>query len=289
MLVRIVRMTFEPRYVSAFLVLFHESAPRIRQQPGCRHLELWQDADHPATYCTHSHWDDAAALNAYRKSTLFGEVWPATKRLFAAPPVAFSVNPVLYPYTYSQHLPVFPMPDPSDYFAFYDLPHSFRPDEAALKRLYYAKSRETHPDFHATSSPENQAEMLRQATLNTDAYRTLSDPDKRMAYILRENGLLEEGKKEQLPPDFLMDMMELNEQLMDLEMDADPAGITKVAAEVQALADTLDAGIEPVLAGYEQLPADHRPAALQQIRTYYLKKRYLLRIQQQLATFAARS
>lgn len=177
----------------------------------------------------------------------------------------------------------------SDYFAFYGLPQSFRPDEATLKRLYYAKSRETHPDFHATTSPENQAEMLRQATLNTDAYRTLSDPDQRMAYLLRENGLLEEGKQEQLPPDFLMDMMDLNEELMELETDADPAGIAKVAAEVTVLADTLDAGIEPVIAGYEQLPADHRPAALQQIRTYYLKKRYLLRIQQQVATFAARS
>lgn len=181
------------------------------------------------------------------------------------------------------------MPNYSNYFAFYGLPETFRPDEAALKRLYYAKSRETHPDFHATSSPENQAEMLRQATLNTDAYRTLTDADKRMAYILRQNGLLEEGKQEQLPPDFLMDMMDLNEQLMDLEMEPDAAAQVKVAAEVTALASTLDAGIEPVLAGYEGLPTDHRPAALQQIRTYYLKKRYLLRIQQQVATFAARS
>ncbi|MET4073604.1 iron-sulfur cluster co-chaperone HscB C-terminal domain-containing protein [Hymenobacter sp. UYCo722] len=177
----------------------------------------------------------------------------------------------------------------ADYFAFYGLPESFRPDEAALKRHYYAKSRETHPDFHATTSPENQAEMLRQATLNTDAYRTLAHPDQRMAYLLRQHGLLAEGKQEQLPPDFLMDVMDLNEQLMELELDADSAGTAQVAAEVTDLADTLDAGIEPVLAGYEQLPADHRPAALQQILTYYLKKRYLLRIQQQLATFAARS
>ncbi len=176
-----------------------------------------------------------------------------------------------------------------DYFAFYGLPETFRPDEAALKRLYYAKSRETHPDFHATSSPENQAEMLHQATLNTDAYRTLSDPDQRMAYLLRHHGLLEEGKQEQLPPDFLMDVMDLNEQLMDLETAPDAAIQAQVTAEVTALAATLDAGIQPVLAGYEQLPADHRPAALQQIRTYYLKKRYLLRIQQQVATFAARS
>ena len=176
-----------------------------------------------------------------------------------------------------------------DYFAFYGLPESFLPDEAALKRLYYAKSRETHPDFHATTTPENQAEMLRQATLNTDAYRTLSHSDQRMAYLLRQHGLLDEGKQEQLPPDFLMDMMDLNEQLMELESTPDAATQAQIAAEVQALSDTLDAGIQPVLAGYEGLPTDHRPAALQQIRTYYLKKRYLLRIQQQVATFAARS
>ena len=176
-----------------------------------------------------------------------------------------------------------------DYFVFYGLPETFLPDEAALKRLYYAKSRETHPDFHATSTPENQAEMLHQATLNTDAYRTLANPDQRMAYLLRRHGLFDEGKQEQLPPDFLMDMMDLNEQLMDLEIAPEPAAQARIVAEVDTLADTLDAGIQPVLAGYEQLPADHRPAALQQIRTYYLKKRYLLRIQQQVATFAARS
>ena len=176
-----------------------------------------------------------------------------------------------------------------NYFAFYGLAESFLPDEATLKRLYYVKSRETHPDFHATSSPENQADMLRQATLNTNAYRTLADPDQRMAYLLRQHGLLEEGKQEPLPSDFLMEMMDLNEQLMDLESAPDAIAQAQVAAEAQALADTLDAGIQPVLAGYEQLPGDHRPAALQQIRTYYLKKRYLLRIQQQVATFAARS
>ena len=90
MLIRIVRMTFIPEQVPDFLEIFHASKAHIREQPGCRFLELWQDAGNPAIYCTHSRWDDEAALNAYRKSALFGEVWPATKRLFAAPPVAFS-------------------------------------------------------------------------------------------------------------------------------------------------------------------------------------------------------
>lgn len=91
MLLRIVRLPLLPERVPDFLTLFRQSETRIRQQPGCHHLELWQDADQPHMYCTYSHWDDAAALNAYRHSALFGEVWPATKRLLAAPAQAFSV------------------------------------------------------------------------------------------------------------------------------------------------------------------------------------------------------
>ncbi|WP_375436604.1 Fe-S protein assembly co-chaperone HscB [uncultured Hymenobacter sp.] len=176
----------------------------------------------------------------------------------------------------------------TNYFEFYDLPETFQPDEAALKRRYYALSREYHPDFHATASPGRQQEILRLATLNTNAYRTLSDPDLRMAYILGQHGLLEEGKQE-MPPNFLMEVMDLNEQIMEFEFEPDLEAAKRVEDEVNALTQTLDAGIEPVLAGYPGLPTDARPQALQQVRTYYLKKRYLLRIRESLTKFAARS
>lgn len=94
MLIRIVRMNFELEKVPEFLQIFRKSEHLIRQMPGCRFLELWQDADQPTVFCTHSHWDSADALNAYRRSELFGQVWPTTKALFAAPPVAFSVHQV---------------------------------------------------------------------------------------------------------------------------------------------------------------------------------------------------
>jgi quinol monooxygenase YgiN len=97
MLIRIVRLTFAPEHVPTFLRIFQASEDQIRQMPGCRHLELWQDADDPHVYCTHSHWKSAAALDAYRRSALFGQVWPATKALFAAPPLAFSVRPADLP------------------------------------------------------------------------------------------------------------------------------------------------------------------------------------------------
>jgi quinol monooxygenase YgiN len=90
MLVRIVRMTFHPRELDTFLALFDASAPKIRAFPGCRHLELWQDARFPNIVTTCSHWATDDALEQYRQSELFRETWARTKPLFVAPPEAFS-------------------------------------------------------------------------------------------------------------------------------------------------------------------------------------------------------
>ena len=45
---------------------------------------------HPCQRATLSFWSAQDDLDTYRKSALFGEVWPASKALFAAPPEAQS-------------------------------------------------------------------------------------------------------------------------------------------------------------------------------------------------------
>ncbi|MFA0960794.1 putative quinol monooxygenase [Roseivirga sp. BDSF3-8] len=92
MLIRIVRMTFQKDKTESFLEVFNESKQSIRHFPGCHHLTLMQDCNDPAVFITYSHWDDEHALNAYRHSELFAEVWAATKALFSAKPVAFSMQ-----------------------------------------------------------------------------------------------------------------------------------------------------------------------------------------------------
>ena len=64
MLLRTVRMTFAPDRLGDFLALFAEARPKIAAAPGCRHLELWQDARFPNVLTTFSRWDDDAALQA---------------------------------------------------------------------------------------------------------------------------------------------------------------------------------------------------------------------------------
>ncbi len=90
MLIRIVRMTFRPEALEAFMEIFDASSPKIRAFPGCAYLELWQDQHYPNILTTHSHWTGPDALERYRQSDLFKQTWAKTKPLFAAPPLAFS-------------------------------------------------------------------------------------------------------------------------------------------------------------------------------------------------------
>jgi quinol monooxygenase YgiN len=92
MLIRIVRMTFRPEEVEAFLKNFEANKLAIRNSPGCRHLELWQDDHQKNIFMTYSHWESEEALNKYRDSELFKSVWSFTKALFAEKPQAFSTK-----------------------------------------------------------------------------------------------------------------------------------------------------------------------------------------------------
>ncbi|SIR13106.1 putative quinol monooxygenase [Pontibacter lucknowensis] len=90
MLIRIVRMTFQPEKTADFLEIFRNSKEKIRAFDGCNHVELLQDLNHPNIYSTYSLWDSEKHLNNYRDSELFGQVWKATKALFADKPQAWS-------------------------------------------------------------------------------------------------------------------------------------------------------------------------------------------------------
>ena len=90
MLIRVVRMTFREEEVDNFLQVFEASKNKIRNFPGCQHLELLKDYTAPNVFSTYSLWDNQEALDAYRHSELFKGVWAQTKPLFSEKAVAFS-------------------------------------------------------------------------------------------------------------------------------------------------------------------------------------------------------
>lgn len=92
MIIRIVKMSFQPDKVNDFLKIFNESKNKIRSSKGCTRLELLNDVEQKNIFFTYSYWETAEDLNNYRGSELFGSVWPGTKLLFNAKPEAWSVE-----------------------------------------------------------------------------------------------------------------------------------------------------------------------------------------------------
>jgi len=92
MFVRIVKMGFKENKVEEFLQNFDKVKSRIRGFEGCRFLELYRDKNNSNQFFTYSYWENEQALENYRKSSLFKQVWAETKVHFNAKPEAWSVN-----------------------------------------------------------------------------------------------------------------------------------------------------------------------------------------------------
>jgi molecular chaperone HscB len=172
-----------------------------------------------------------------------------------------------------------------NYFEFYNIPLSFSLDESILRRSYLQNSKKYHPDFHTLSDSAQQDEMLELSTFNNEAFKTLNDPDRRIRYVLELKGLLgDERQLPPLPPDFLMDMMDINESIMELEFDFDATRYQQALSAVEKMEQKLETDIAPVLEQWTD--ASEKQGELENVREFYLKKRYLLRIRENLSKFA---
>ncbi|MFK8004800.1 MAG: Fe-S protein assembly co-chaperone HscB [Saprospiraceae bacterium] len=172
-----------------------------------------------------------------------------------------------------------------NYFEFFEIPISFKLDEAALKKAFYANSKKYHPDFFTLESEEKQMEVLELSTLNNNAYKILSDFDKRMKYILDLKEVLDEEGKNKIPQEFLMEMMDINENLMELEFDFDQNNFDNVQNDLKSLENNLLEEANPFIENYND--AFPKEEELNAIKNYFLKKRYLLRIKENLNKFAS--
>ena len=171
-----------------------------------------------------------------------------------------------------------------EYFSFYDLPVSFVLDKKKLRRLFLLKSKEYHPDFYTLESEEKQAEILALSTLNNEAYKVLSDEEKRLKYILTQKGLIGEGIKNTMPPSFLMETMDINEQIMELQFDFDAQKHQQLLAIVAQKETDLDTRGQQLFANFGEINQEEQKK-LEEIRDYYLQKRYLLRLKENIAQF----
>jgi len=157
-----------------------------------------------------------------------------------------------------------------NYFELFELPVSLKIDQAALTKKYFELQKKYHPDFYTRANEYEQEEALEISSQLNKALKVFKNPQETIKYVLQLKGLLEEEEKYQLPPDFLMEMMELNEELSD-----------DSAARIATLEKELYNEVEPIVESYND--AQTTQAELARLKEYYYKKKYLKRILDRLA------
>lgn len=144
----------------------------------------------------------------------------------------------------------------SDYFERLGQPRRFSIDEASIEREYLARSRLVHPDH-------NQADNHEESAALNAAYQTLTDPLRRAEYYLSLLGgptaRDEKGQDQQ----FLMEMMELREQLEGLNGNADAIAVAE--NDLNGRLDTISRQVEAKFAAVEAA-AKVEPRQLLEIR-----------------------
>jgi molecular chaperone HscB len=152
-----------------------------------------------------------------------------------------------------------------NYFELFGIPVSLLPDKNLLSKKYVALQKKFHPDFFIQATEYEQAAALEQSSQVNKALKTLKNTDETIKYVLQLKGLLQDEEKYQLPPDFLMEMMELNEDLDD-----------KSQEKIQALETAILQPVQNIIANYNDSSTTTKE--LLQVKEYYFKKKYLQRI-----------
>ena len=168
-----------------------------------------------------------------------------------------------------------------NYFEIFNITVAFEIDLKNLKQVYLKLSRLYHPDFSTQDSEEIQEENLRMSALVNEAYKVLENEDLRLEYILNINNLLDETENRKLlPQSFLIEMMELNEELQDLKLSNSNSEISLFKEKLNIYSDSLKNELVEFSNKNVQPVIDNNN--LNHWLLYYLKKRYLKRLYQQI-------
>jgi len=124
------------------------------------------------------------------------------------------------------------MPDP---FETLGLPRRYDLADTDLHAKFIQLSSAAHPDRY--TDPVQQADAAEHAAEINQAYAALKDPEKRADVLLTLQGGPAKDQDKSLPPDLLMDMIEIREQLEEAIEKNDQPELDKLRAWADAQRD----------------------------------------------------
>jgi molecular chaperone HscB len=126
------------------------------------------------------------------------------------------------------------------HFALFDLQPDFRIDLSALAVRYRELARSMHPDRFANATAAEQRQALERSASLNEAYQVLRSAPQRARYLLGIGGHELALEVTVQDPEFLMQQIQLREELEDLQDSADLGGVAAFKKRLKEAQEQLE-------------------------------------------------
>ena len=170
----------------------------------------------------------------------------------------------------------------TDPFATFDLPRRFDIDVESLSHRFIALCAEHHPDRF--TDPIDQVEASERTARINESHRVLTDPEQRANILLQLLGGAAKGDDKSLPPDLLVDMMDVRQQQEEAQANDDTQTLRKLADWASSQHGAYLSKIALLFDAHDGADAPGRDEILADIRVNLNALRYMQRMIEQLPT-----
>ena len=162
-----------------------------------------------------------------------------------------------------------------NYFELFEIPPQFEVDTKKLKPKFLELSRKFHPDFHTNEDEAGLQRVMEISSAVNKGWQLFQDPMATLQYVLEMTGSISEQENTKLSGDFLMEMMELNEQITDSEQNQ----LLDIKEKIYQYEQALYSGVKKLLISS---PLATSETDLEKIKEYFYQRKYLDRIQERI-------
>ena len=144
-------------------------------------------------------------------------------------------------------------------------------DSQQLKKHFYERSRQWHPDRFSRASAAEQQKSLEMTSVINDAFRTLRDPVARAEYFLEQKAIV---PSKNVPPELLEEVFEMNIALEELRAGDESARpqLTQARERFHHMRDEIDHGLAVLFGRYDEV---HDESHLLAIRSVLDRRQYI--------------
>ena len=139
-------------------------------------------------------------------------------------------------------------------FELLGLPERFALDPADLEARHHRFQAVVHPDRHVGGSDHDRRLALQLAAQGNEAFRVLSDPCQRAAYLCERHGASVDAERNTaMPSAFLVEQMAWREDIDEVRDMGDPAAGHRLQARLEAERGRIIGQIADLIGGQEEI------------------------------------